>query len=89
MLPSIGYTELFFLAVIAVLLFGRNLPEVAKSIGKGYAKLRQSLTDVQKSLDVSEHLRVDEKPAATGSYEYEEYDEPTAPKFDPPPAERL
>lgn len=87
MLPSVGYTELFFLAVIAVLLFGKKLPDVAKSIGKGYGKIRRSLSDVQKNLDVSEHTSLDESPSTVSSYDYDEYDEPTAPKFDPPPSE--
>lgn len=91
MLPSVGYTELLFLAVIAVLLFGKKLPEVAKSIGKGYGKIRRSLSDVQKTLDVSDQLRVDENEhstSTTSTYDYDEYDEPTAPKFDPPPSDQ-
>lgn len=87
MLPSVGYTELFFIAVIAVLLFGKKLPEVAKSIGKGYGKLRRSLSDVQKNLDVSEHVSVDDTQSSPSTYDYDEYDEPTAPKFDPPPSD--
>lgn len=87
MFPSVGYTELFFIAVIAVLLFGKKLPEVARSIGKGYGKFKQSLSDVQKNLDVNEHLKVEESSSGPSSYDYDEYDEPTAPKFDPPPAD--
>ena len=41
MLPGVGYTELLFIAVIAVLLFGKNLPEVAKTVGKHYAKFKR------------------------------------------------
>lgn len=88
MLPSVGYGEILFLAVVAVLLFGKKLPEVAKSIGKGYGKLKKSLTEVQKTMDVSEAMDSDPDHSVAGkSYEYDEYDEPTAPKFDPPPAE--
>ena len=80
--------ELFFLAVTAVLLFGKKLPEVARSIGKGYGKFKKSLTDVQQTLDVSESMDADSSSStATSSYDYDEYDEPTAPKFDPPPSE--
>lgn len=85
MFPGVGYGELIFLAIIAVLLFGKNLPQVAKSVGKGYGKLKKSLTDMQKTLDVSEHLEIDEHQSAPSTYDYEEYDEPTAPRFDAPP----
>lgn len=88
MLPSVGYGELLFLAVVAVLLFGKKLPEVAKSIGKGYGKLKKSLTEVQKTMDVSEALDSEPDHASAGnSFDYDEYDEPTAPRFDPPPGE--
>lgn len=87
MFPSVGYTELIFIAVIAVLLFGKKLPEVAKSVGKGYAKFKKSLTDVQNTLDVSDSTDASESNSGPSSYDYDEYDEPTAPKFDPPPSE--
>ena len=88
MFPGVGYTELFFLAIIAVLLFGKKLPEVAKSIGKGYGKFKKSLTDVQQTLDVSDSLDAStDSSSSVSSYDYDEYDEPTAPKFDPPPSE--
>ncbi len=88
MLPGVGYTELLFIVVIAILLFGKNLPGVAKTIGKQYGKLRRSITDVQKSLDVSENETEDYSANSnSGTYDYEEYDEPTAPKFDPPPSD--
>lgn len=87
MLPGVGYTELLFIAVIAVLLFGKNLPEVAKTVGKHYAKIKRSISDVQKSIDVTETLNAEPTESKTSSYDYDDYDEPTAPKFDPPPAD--
>lgn len=86
MLPGVGYTELLFIVIIAVLLFGKQLPEVAKTVGKHYAKFRRSITDVQKTLDVTDTSTPDYQESSTSSYDYDEYDEPTAPKFDPPPS---
>lgn len=87
MLPGVGYTELFAITIIAVLLFGKQLPEVARSVGKGYAKFKRSVSDVQKSLDVGELSASDADSSSSSSYEYDDYDEPTAPKFDPPPSD--
>ncbi|MEC9091150.1 MAG: twin-arginine translocase TatA/TatE family subunit [Planctomycetota bacterium] len=88
MLPNVGYGELLLVAVLAVLIFGKQLPEVAKTIGKGYGKLKKSLTDVQKSIDVQEAMDYEsDSPGSAQSFDYDEHDEPTAPKFDPPPSE--
>ncbi|MFV1967216.1 MAG: twin-arginine translocase TatA/TatE family subunit [Pirellulaceae bacterium] len=89
-----GFQELIVIGVIAVLLFGKRLPEVAKSLGKSYNEFRKSLSDIQSSIDYDTYT----SPNSSSSYssssstddsqdEYDDYDEPTAPKFEPPPSE--
>jgi TatA/E family protein of Tat protein translocase len=39
--------ELMIIGVIAVLLFGRKLPEVARSLGSSYKEFRKGLNDFQ------------------------------------------
>jgi len=92
---GLGMQELIIIGVVAVLLFGRKLPDVAKSLGKSYAEFRRGLSDIQSEMDV----RSDVYSATPGSSsysnessygehdEYDDYDEATAPKFEPPPAE--
>lgn len=48
MFPAgIGSTEILIIGVVAVLLFGSKLPDVARNLGKTYQQFRRSLTDLQ------------------------------------------
>jgi sec-independent protein translocase protein TatA len=42
-----GPWELAIIAVIALLLFGKRLPEVGKSLGKGIVEFKRGLSDMQ------------------------------------------
>ena len=42
-----GPWELAIIAIIALILFGRRLPEVGKSLGKGIVEFKKGLKDVQ------------------------------------------
>jgi sec-independent protein translocase protein TatA len=39
-LPGVGAFEMLSLGLIALLLFGKNLPSVAKNLGKSFAELK-------------------------------------------------
>ena len=87
-----GFQELIVIGVIAVLLFGKRLPEVAKSLGKSYNEFRKGLTDIQSSIDYDTYTTPNSSDSSSSSTdysqdEYDDYDEPTAPKFEPPPSE--
>ena len=45
---GLGPLEMVCFGVIAVVLFGSNLPDVARKLGTQYASLRSSLNEVQK-----------------------------------------
>ena len=47
MLAWIGWTEFLVIAVIAVLIFGRRLPEVGRSLGQGLVEFKKGLRDVK------------------------------------------
>lgn len=86
-----GPFEMVVIGVIAVLLFGGNLPEVARKLGGSYRELRRSLNDVQQQFRVAEH---EAKKAldVTKTFESDSTDDeddddsstPAAPKFTPP-----
>lgn len=94
-------TQLIILLVLAVLLFGQNLPEVARTVGQKLAEFRRGMKHIEDEIrsitaDIASSAPV---PPATisnsqqdNSYghsmpqdEPSDRDEPTAPKFEPPP----
>ncbi len=88
MLPGIGITEIVLIGVIAIVLFGRKLPDVARNLGKSYGELRRGLNELQSSIhDESMRGTSSDTYAATES-SIDDYDEPTAPKLEPPPVDQ-
>lgn len=89
---GMGMQELIVIGIIAVLLFGKKLPEVARSMGKSYQQFKSGLTDIQSSIDVrdttysSSASSRSSGSARSSNDDYDDYDEATAPKFEPPPA---
>lgn len=83
---GIGFYELIVFAVIAVLLFGSRLPEVARNVGSSYQQFRKGLSDIQASFkeDAPSNSSL---PEPNYSDRYDDYEEPSAPKFEPPPEE--
>ncbi len=86
---GLGFQELMIVGIVAVLLFGKRLPEVAKSLGHTYREFRKGLTDIQSSFDYSDSHSSPKPYVSTKRYsdDFDDYDEPTAPKFVPPPQE--
>lgn len=86
---GMGMQELMIIGVVAVLLFGKRLPEVAKSLGQSYSQFRKGLNDLQSSIDYTDSYKAPKSHSSSrSSYDdYDDYDEPTAPKFEPPPSE--
>ena len=87
---GLGPWELAIIGTLAVLLFGSRLPEVARSLGGSYQQFRKGLRDIQTDLDVNQYLHDDTTSytSTNTSFKDEDYDTPTAPKFEPPPAEK-
>ena len=53
MLPNLGPLELMFIMGIAVLLFGKRLPEVGRSLGRGIVEFKKGLNGVGDEFDSS------------------------------------
>ncbi len=79
---SPGPMEMLIIGIIAVLLFGKRLPEVGRSLGRGLVEFKKGIRGVED--EVSSVTREADRAAR---YEDDDRDEATAPKFDPPPTE--
>ena len=90
---GLTFQELLIIGIIAIVLFGKRLPEVAKTLGQQYSKFRRSLSDLQSQVNL--HEIYDPKPTGSSyaskprpSYgSFDDHDEATAPRFEPPPSE--
>jgi len=85
--------EMVVVGIIAIVLFGSKLPEVAKMLGQHYARFRKTLADMQAQVNL--HEIYDPRPTSTSysarprsSYSsFDDSDEPSAPRFEPPPSD--
>jgi len=78
---GIGPGELILIGIVAVMLFGERLPEVARSVGRSMADFRKGLQDIQDEV----HRSVDTSPSDDYQTAWEpDREEPTAPRFEPP-----
>lgn len=86
---SFGPTEMFIILILAVLLFGKRLPEVARSIGKSLAEFQRGVQSIQQELHATLQEEAEAASRSTHSPTYhslpEDQEETLAPKFEPPP----
>ncbi len=82
-MPGIGSWELMILMVIALLLFGKRLPEVARNLGKGMMEFKKGMYDIQDEMTSASSSRPStssqSRPIPADARE-----EAIAPKFEPP-----
>ena len=76
MLPNLGPLELIIILGLGVLLFGKRLPEVGRSLGKGIVEFKKGLKGVEEVID--EESSRPETPRVDDRIDVE------APKFDIP-----
>jgi sec-independent protein translocase protein TatA len=81
---SPGPMEMLIIGVIAVLLFGKRLPEVGRSLGKGIIEFKKGINGFEDELDSSSPSQ---STPRTSSEEADDHQEATAPKFEPPTSE--
>ena len=86
---SPGPQEMLIVGVIALLLFGKRLPEVARNLGKGFVEFKKGIAGVEDEVrsSVRDVDRVASTPAARSTAVTNSSDDDfSAPRFDPPSA---
>lgn len=62
-----GPFELSIIAGVALLIFGRRLPDVARSVGKSIVEFKRGLRDVKNDMDTSAQLESTSPPTLDNS----------------------
>ena len=61
MFPSLGLGELILILIVALLLFGKRLPEVSRSVGKGIREFQRGMRGIEDEI----RREVNTEPPAT------------------------
>ena len=84
-----GPMEMLIIGVIAVMLFGKRLPEVGRSLGKSFMEFKKGMQGIEDEFRAAAHSTSTSTESTTTSYEVDDYAEATAPKFEPPAGDAM
>jgi sec-independent protein translocase protein TatA len=85
---SPGPWQILMVLMIGLLLFGKKLPEIARSLGKGLVEFKKGIKGIEDEVDRT-HYDIEEAASSSSASRpapRDEADELTAPKFQPPKA---
>lgn len=81
---GLGPLEICVIGAIAVMVYGKRLPEVGRSVGKSIGELRRSMQSITKEVDISSAIRGELPPAARVPARRDDDTATVSPRFDPP-----
>jgi sec-independent protein translocase protein TatA len=86
---SLGPLEMMIVGIIALLLFGKRLPEVARSLGKGVIEFKKGLRGIEDDIDTNLYSPRNDSTTTSNTRPTpkDESVETSAPKFEPPKSE--
>jgi len=82
MIGAPGWTEMVVLGFIALLLFGKRLPEVARSLGQGFVEFKRGMQNINTDMQSAVYNEPKSTPAAKPAPRVSEDLRPTAEKFE-------
>ena len=80
---GIGYPELLIIGIVAGLLFGGRLPQVARSMGKSLTEFKKGMQNLEGHVSDAIHSQPS-SPAQSSPIDHDDFSEPSAPRFEPP-----
>lgn len=86
---GLGPQEMIVVAVLGVLLFGKRLPEVGRSLGKGIVEFKKGLRGIEEEFNMGSapsSTQSRNEPAYSSSSSSSSFEAPdmSVPKFEPP-----
>jgi sec-independent protein translocase protein TatA len=67
---NIGTPELILIVVLAIILYGRRLPEITRALGKGFQEFKKNIDSVKKDFqEQTEDIKTDKYYADASSGE--------------------
>jgi sec-independent protein translocase protein TatA len=84
---GLGPTEMLIVLIVAVLLFGKRLPEVGRSLGKGLVEFKKGIRGIEDEIDSAASHSHTQSSQRSQHDEVDDREEATAPKFEPPTSE--
>ena len=81
-----GPLQIMIVLLIGLLLFGKRLPEIARSIGKSLVEFKRGVKGIEDEVDRTNYDIEEASSSASRPVPKEEADELNAPKFEPPKA---
>lgn len=79
-----GPMEMMIILGIGVLLFGKRLPEVGRSLGKGITEFKKGVKGIEEEIESVTSSSSKATATQTAADSSMDRDEATAPKFEPP-----
>lgn len=88
---SIGSAEMVIIGVVAVLLFGKRLPEVGRSLGKSLVEFKKGMAGIENEIRSATSFDINAPVTprrTTPSFRDDEsLSDSAVPRFEPPPTE--
>jgi sec-independent protein translocase protein TatA len=82
-LGGVGTSEMVVMGILALMLFGSRLPEVARKLGGTYKGLKRSVDEFKREFEAVETYEPP-KIKSSEQVDRDEESQTTAPKFTPP-----
>lgn len=84
---QIGPQEILLLVLLGVLLFGRKLPEIGRSVGKSIVEFKKGMKGIEEEVNTDSPSRPAIEPESVKPPQ--RITQPSAPRFDDAPATNL
>lgn len=84
MFPSLGPMEMMVVMLVAVLLFGKRLPEVGRSLGKGIVEFKKGIRGIEDDFENGTPSRASSSSRRAEAYTPKDEPASNVPKFEPP-----